>query len=585
MKKLRATDPATIADWTLLGRLGEGGQGVVFLAEHATDTEQPKAAIKLFKETDTKFLAKELDAITALSGAVGCAQILATGSYEDQPWIATTYVDGPDLFTSVTDAGPIQGELLTTLAVATCTALAAIHRAGVVHRDFKPSNVLLGPDGPVVIDFGVAHVLESAGTTSNIVGTPSYAAPEQLAGHKAAAAADVFSWACTMTFAATGIPPFGADSIPAVMQRIMFAPPYLDGVPRVLQPLLWACLHKDPVMRPAAEQVVAQLLTLADPETPTGEDMLGAARTFIHTKVMPAPTPAPTRGRGRWFTRRDALVVAGVTGGGLALAAVLLGSAVLANSPGAGDGGTAAAAISSSAAPPTGAASAARVPALPGQAEQTATPSLQKPQLRDAAQIMDAIGREQCAHYSHDLVIPQGTDRTESSGRLCFHPGGATDYASQVQWPGNGSSGWSYGSATIIGNTAYDSTGRSWDLSPGQAGPSDEVWAAVEARRVSSPYTIQALLESADSFQLDGVSTGMAAVSGSMPTSRLVDGPTGDLFKEVIMAPTTTFRLVFDASSYLPSHLEMRMEVPGVGAATATADWYGWSPSVGPISP
>ncbi len=135
--------------------------------------------------------------------------------------MVSEFIDGPSLQDRVRDLGPLKGGDLDRLAVNTATALAAIHSAGVVHRDFKPANVLLGPDGPRVVDFGIAQLADASTMPTSISGTPPYMAPEQLGGVHGSAAADVFSWAATMVYAAIGEPPFGTDTVAAVFSRIL----------------------------------------------------------------------------------------------------------------------------------------------------------------------------------------------------------------------------------------------------------------------------------------------------------------------------------------------------------------------------
>ncbi|MFC7718543.1 serine/threonine-protein kinase [Nonomuraea recticatena] len=189
------------------------------------------------------------------------APVLNADLAGQRPYIVSEYVPGPSLHALVTTEGPRRGAALDRLAVSTATALAAIHRAGVLHRDFKPANILMGPEGPVVIDFGIARALDAPGTasTGSLMGTPSYLAPEHIAGATATEAADIFAWGVTMVFAASGRPPFGADSTPAVIHRILHKKPEISGLDGTLLELVTASLSKDPAKRPSADALAARL--------------------------------------------------------------------------------------------------------------------------------------------------------------------------------------------------------------------------------------------------------------------------------------------------------------------------------------
>src|SRR5579862_5716859 len=181
---LRETDPREVGDYRLLGRLGEGGQGVVFLADGPAGT---RAAVKLLSPTtDPQVRSRFLKEVAAAQRVARfcTAQVLDAGIFERRPFIVSEYVDGPSLIEVVEEFGPRSGAALERIAVATLTALGAVHAVGMVHRDFKPANVLLGPDGPVVIDFGLAAVPGMTTVLSGdvAVGTPAFMAPEQLAG-------------------------------------------------------------------------------------------------------------------------------------------------------------------------------------------------------------------------------------------------------------------------------------------------------------------------------------------------------------------------------------------------------------------
>ncbi|MFD1542643.1 serine/threonine protein kinase [Nonomuraea guangzhouensis] len=254
VEPLLPEDPSAVGPYRLVGRLGEGGQGVVYLAEAPGGGP---VAVKVLQDGlagDDRF-AKEVAAARRVEPF--CIAQVLDASLGARPYIVTEYVDGP----SLQQAGRHTGGDLQRLAVATATALAAIHAAGIVHRDFKPANVLLGRDGPRVIDFGIARATDSALTvTSSIVGTPAYMAPEQLAGAAVGPAVDVFAWASVIVYAAGGEPPFGQDALPAVISRILNNEPQLGDLPGSLRPIVYACLSKDPARRPTMQDVLLGLL-------------------------------------------------------------------------------------------------------------------------------------------------------------------------------------------------------------------------------------------------------------------------------------------------------------------------------------
>ncbi|GAA2158370.1 ABC transporter substrate-binding protein [Actinomadura napierensis] len=274
IRPLRPGDPERLGGYRLTGLLGEGGQGAVYLAE---DEPGHRVAVKLLHarfsadpKARSRFAAEV--AVAQRVSAFCTARILDSDVEGDRPYIVSEYIDGPSLSAALAGGGPRRGADLDRLAIGTMTALAAIHQAGIVHRDFKPANVLLAEDGPRVIDFGIARALDATGTlSSTAVGTPAYMAPEQISGAPVGPAADVFAWGATMAFAATGRPAFGQDSIPAVMHRILNLAPDLGMMPEPLRGVVAGCLSKDPALRPASQQVLAMLLTLAgNPPKPGG---------------------------------------------------------------------------------------------------------------------------------------------------------------------------------------------------------------------------------------------------------------------------------------------------------------------------
>ena len=229
------------------------------------------------------------------------AQVLDADIAGDQPYIVSEYVPGPSLQALVTERGPLEGGALDRLAIGTATALVAIHQAGVVHRDFKPPNVLIGPDGPRVIDFGIARMMDRSATqTGQTLGTPAYMAPEQVYGGEVTPAVDVFAWGATLVFAATGTPPFGRDSIAVLAHRIVHEPPELGALTGSLRTLVAECLDKDPARRPKAGMLLMRLLghgTMpAERHEPTAimaEGVTAAAVTPTPRTRVQTPVPLP----------------------------------------------------------------------------------------------------------------------------------------------------------------------------------------------------------------------------------------------------------------------------------------------------
>ncbi|GAA3216329.1 serine/threonine-protein kinase [Actinocorallia longicatena] len=268
---LRPDDPRKVGRYALLGRLGEGGQGVVYLGRAA---EGGLVTVKLLRggsgasdRARARFV-KEADAARKVA-APQTARILDARLTGERPYIVSEYVKGPTLQDMIAGEGPLAGAELKKVAVRTAAALAAIHRAGIVHRDFKPANVVLGPKGAKVIDFGVARSFES-GTpqTSHPVGTPAYMSPEQIEDDPVGPKADVFAWGATMVYAATGRPPFGRGPSAAVMRRITDREPDLGELKGSLRGLVARCLDKQPAARPTATEIVRFLRAEARPAPP-----------------------------------------------------------------------------------------------------------------------------------------------------------------------------------------------------------------------------------------------------------------------------------------------------------------------------
>ncbi|MFI8911052.1 serine/threonine-protein kinase [Streptomyces sp. NPDC053513] len=303
MESLHAEDPVSVGPFRLIGRLGVGGMGRVFLARSAggrtVAVKVVHAELAAHDEFRRRF-AREVAALERVGGT-GTAPVLGSDTTADSPWVAIGYVPGPSLRTVVGDEfGPLPPATVRALGSGLARALDHIHAAGLVHRDLKPSNVLLTVDGPRIIDFGIARAVDTVDTGGNltttgaVVGSPGFMSPEQVRGDHVGPASDVFCLGSVLAYAATGRAPFGtADSgVHATMFRIAHDEPDLTDLPPELSGLIRACLAKDPAARPTATEIV-ETLPVADPWLPA--DVL--ARLGRHAaRLLEAEGSAPAQG-------------------------------------------------------------------------------------------------------------------------------------------------------------------------------------------------------------------------------------------------------------------------------------------------
>jgi serine/threonine protein kinase len=261
---LRRWDPDRIGPYVILGRLGAGAMGQVYLGRSPAGRLVAVKTIKVELAEEAGFrtrFAQEVAAARRVSG-VFTASVVEADPEADLPWLATAYVPAPSLSRLVRACGPLPTGTVRWLAAGCAEALVSIHRAGLVHRDLKPSNVLVAPDGPRVIDFGVARAAERIELTGahGTVGTPAYMAPEQARDTKqASVASDVYSLGATLAYAATGHPPYAGDTAMDVLARLANEPPDLSGLPDALTGLVTDCMERVPRMRPTSSAVLARL--------------------------------------------------------------------------------------------------------------------------------------------------------------------------------------------------------------------------------------------------------------------------------------------------------------------------------------
>ncbi|MGW8359184.1 protein kinase domain-containing protein [Streptomyces wedmorensis] len=263
LSPLTHDDPATVATYRLLARLGSGGMGTVYLARTPGGRTVALKTVHARLATDPAFRARfrlETDAARIIGARHGAA-VVDADPLAETPWLATEYVLGPPLDDAVALGGPLPEPTVRALGAALAGALAQLHSSDVVHRDLKPSNVLVTAYGPKIIDFGIARASgdDHLTRTGAAAGTPAFMSPEQASGEEHTPAGDVFALAGVLVFAATGHGPFGTGSPADLLYRVRYADPDLTGVPDPLLPLLTACLSKAPAARPTTATLAAHL--------------------------------------------------------------------------------------------------------------------------------------------------------------------------------------------------------------------------------------------------------------------------------------------------------------------------------------
>ncbi|MEU1528264.1 serine/threonine-protein kinase [Streptomyces fagopyri] len=353
MTPLSTGDPESIGGYTLLGRLGTGGMGVVYLGVSASGR---RVAVKLVhgpyaqeEEFRTRFR-QEIRAARRVSGAF-TAPVVDADPDADRPWMATLYVPALNLAEVVLKNGPLSQRELRSLGLGLTEALRDIHRAGLVHRDLKPGNVLMTEDGPRVIDFGISRASDNQHLTATgrMIGTPPFMSPEQLASPRdVTPASDVFSLGSLLVFAAVGTGPFDTGSPYITGYQVVFGTPDLDGVPEALLGIVEGCLDKDPAARPELADIHRMLRALPEsdaagsPKTPSARAQVrplprsatattGPASAATGTGTGPDTGAGTGTGTGKRRRARTLLIGLGVA---LAVAGLGVGANVLTSGPG-----------------------------------------------------------------------------------------------------------------------------------------------------------------------------------------------------------------------------------------------------------
>ena len=295
--------PRKIGPYRLIEKIGEGGMGVVYLG---TDSGKRRVAIKVLgpavasDPNARQRLAREVETMRRIRNRY-VAEVLDADVDGPSPYIVTRYVPGRTLEDAVRQDGPLRGTALDCLAEGLAEALAAIHAAGVVHRDLKPGNVMLDGGQPVIIDFGIAHVPAATRLTKTglVMGTPGYLAPEVIEGASSSGASDVHSWGATVAFAANGRPPFGTGNYKTIFFRVLEGKAEVDGVPPGLLPFVTAALSTDPRSRPSARWLAGQLgmplhgTRTALPEMPSTRPEYPPRAASPSARVPSAPPRVP----------------------------------------------------------------------------------------------------------------------------------------------------------------------------------------------------------------------------------------------------------------------------------------------------
>ncbi|TDC61626.1 bifunctional serine/threonine-protein kinase/ABC transporter substrate-binding protein, partial [Streptomyces hainanensis] len=297
----------------LLGRLGAGGMGVVYLGRSPDGALVACKVIRPELVNDPELRARFAREVAAARRVASpwAVPVLEADPDAASPWLVSPCVLGPALTRAVEEFGPLPLPSVRALGRGLAEALAVTHEAGLVHRDVKPGNVLLAHDGPRLIDFGLARGRGTPSLThpGAAVGTPGYLAPEQAQARAdlVGPATDVFALGCVLAHAVTGRRPFGHAPVAVLLYRSVHEAPDLDRVPSELRPLLESCLAKAPGERPDTAEIHRALggggVGPQPWPKPVDDHIARHAATLLHlpetpkTEVVRRAPPRPRRRR------------------------------------------------------------------------------------------------------------------------------------------------------------------------------------------------------------------------------------------------------------------------------------------------
>ena len=309
-----AAEDVVLGDRYELGDLlGRGGMADVF---RATDTllDRP-VAVKILREDTTggsdraRFTAeaRTLAQLSHTSLVMVLDAGITSAVAADRPFLVMELIEGPTLAEAIAD-GPLDLERVGAIGVQVADALAYAHDRGVVHRDVKPGNVLLGDDQRVKLaDFGIARLIGDTvrhTQTGQAIGTAAYLAPEQVTGAGVEGSADVYSLGLVLLEALTGVRAYPGTAVEAALARLSRQPDVPHGLPAVWRQLLESMTAVDPAARPTAASVASCLRTQPTTLIPVAGvrdvpvasvDAVGVTRPFGPPPSGPPPSVSPPR--------------------------------------------------------------------------------------------------------------------------------------------------------------------------------------------------------------------------------------------------------------------------------------------------